>query len=50
MGFGSQSGQVIIRTQAVQGTFQADLPTSGIGLKPRIAVCAAKEVTGSDKC
>lgn len=35
MGFGSQSGQVIIRTQAVQGTFQADLPTAGIGLKLR---------------
>src|SRR3954451_20298780 len=33
--FSSQAGQVILRTQAVQGTFQADTPTAGVGIKLR---------------
>lgn len=35
MGYGSQSGQVLIRTQAVQGTYQADTATKGVGVKLR---------------
>lgn len=35
MGFSSQSGQVILRTQAVQGTYQADTGTAGIAMKLR---------------
>jgi len=35
MGYGSQSGHVIIRTQAVAGTYQADTGTAGLGLKLR---------------
>lgn len=35
MGFGSQSGQVIVRTQEVKGTYQADIATKGVGLKLR---------------
>jgi hypothetical protein len=35
MGFSSQSGQVILRSQAVQGTFQADTGTAGVGVKLR---------------
>lgn len=35
MGYGSQSGQVILRTQATQGTFPADFATNGVGLKLR---------------
>lgn len=35
MGFGSQSGQVIIRTQAVKGTYQADTGAQGVGIKLR---------------
>ena len=30
MGFSSQSGQVILRSQAVQGTYQADTGTAGV--------------------
>jgi hypothetical protein len=33
--FSSQAGQVILRTQAVQGTFQADTSTAGVGIKLR---------------
>jgi hypothetical protein len=35
MGFSSQAGQMILRTQAVQGTYQADTGTSGVALKIR---------------
>lgn len=35
MGFSSQSGQVIFRSQAVQGTYQADTGTAGVGVKLR---------------
>lgn len=35
MGFSSQSGQVILRSQAVQGTYQADTGTAGVGVKIR---------------
>lgn len=35
MGFSSQSGQVILRTQAAQGTYQADTGTAGIAMKLR---------------
>lgn len=35
MGYSSQSGQVIARSQAVQGTFQADTGTAGVGIKLR---------------
>lgn len=31
MGYSSQSGQVILRSQAVQGTYQADTGTLGVG-------------------
>lgn len=31
MGFSSQSGQVILRSQAVAGTYQADTGTTGVG-------------------
>lgn len=34
-GYSSQSGQVILRTQAVQGTYQADTGTAGVGVKLR---------------
>ena len=33
MGFTSQAGQVIVRSQAVLGTFQADTATAGVGVK-----------------
>lgn len=32
MGFASQSGQVLLRSQAVQGTYQADTGTVGVGV------------------
>ena len=32
MGFSSQAGQVIFRTQAVQGTYQADTATAGVSM------------------
>lgn len=35
MGFSSQAGQVILRTQAVAGTYQADTGTAGVGIKLR---------------
>lgn len=35
MGFSSQSGQVILRSQAVAGTYQADTGTAGVGVKLR---------------
>jgi hypothetical protein len=35
MGFSSQSGQVIFRTQTVQGTYNADTGTSGTAMKTR---------------
>ena len=35
MGFSSQSGQVILRSQAVAGTYQADTGTTGVGVKLR---------------
>lgn len=33
MGFSSQGGQVVFRTQAVQGTYQADTSTAGVSMK-----------------
>lgn len=35
MGYSSQAGQVVLRTQAVQGTYQADTPTAGVSIKLR---------------
>lgn len=35
MGFSSQGGQVVLRTQAVQGTYQADTPTVGVSMRLR---------------
>lgn len=35
MGFSSQVGQVLFRTQAVQGTYQADTGTAGVSAKLR---------------
>jgi hypothetical protein len=35
MGYSSQAGQVLLRTQAVQGTYQADTGTAGVGIKLR---------------
>lgn len=35
MGFSSQAGHVILRTQAVAGTYQADTGTAGVGIKLR---------------
>lgn len=35
MGFSSQAGQVLLRTQAVQGTYQADTGTAGVAIKLR---------------
>lgn len=35
MGFSSQSGQVILRSQAVQGVYQSDTGTAGVGIKLR---------------
>jgi hypothetical protein len=35
MGFSSQAGQVILRSQAVAGTYQADTGTAGVGIKLR---------------
>lgn len=35
MGHSSQSGQVILRTQAVAGVFQADTATAGVAMKTR---------------
>src|SRR6478736_4384589 len=32
MGFSSQSGQVILRSQTVQGTYNADTGTAGVGV------------------
>lgn len=34
-GFSSQAGQVILRTQTVQGTYNADTGTAGVGIKLR---------------
>lgn len=35
MGFTSQAGQVILRSQAVQGTYQSDTSTAGVSVKLR---------------
>jgi hypothetical protein len=35
MGFSSQGGQVVFRSQAVQGVFQADTATAGVSMKLR---------------
>jgi hypothetical protein len=35
MGFSSQAGQVILRTQTVAGTYNADTGTAGVGIKLR---------------
>ena len=40
MGFSSQAGQVILRSQAVAGTYQADTGTSGVGIKLRSGALA----------
>lgn len=39
--FSSQAGQVILRTQSVQGTLAADLATAGVGIKLRSGALAA---------
>jgi len=33
MGYGSQAGQLLLRTQAVQGTLMADIGTAGVGMR-----------------
>jgi hypothetical protein len=33
MGYSSQAGQVLLRTQTVQGTYNADTGTAGVGIK-----------------
>jgi hypothetical protein len=35
MGYASQTGQVILRTQTAQGTYNADVGTAGVGVKLR---------------
>src|SRR4051812_25092640 len=35
MGFSSQAGHVILKTQATPGTFDTDTPTDGVGIKLR---------------
>src|SRR3954465_12474575 len=35
MGFSSQGGQIVLRSQAVQGTYQADTPTAGVSIRLR---------------
>lgn len=35
MGYTSQAGQVLLRSQAVQGTYQADITTAGVSVKLR---------------
>jgi hypothetical protein len=35
MGFSSQGGQVVFRSQAVQGTYQADTSTAGVSMRLR---------------
>lgn len=35
MGFSSQAGQVVFRTQSVQGTYNADTPTAGVSMRLR---------------
>jgi hypothetical protein len=35
MGFSSQSGQLILRTQTAQGTYNADVATGGVAMKTR---------------
>ena len=35
MGYSSQAGQLILRSQAVQGVYQADTGTAGVGMKLR---------------
>jgi hypothetical protein len=40
MGFSSQAGQVVIRSQAVNGTYQADTGTAGKGIKLRSGALA----------
>jgi hypothetical protein len=35
MGFSSQAGQVIVRTQTVQGTYNVDTGTAGVGIRLR---------------
>lgn len=41
MGFSSQAGQVIFRTQAVAGTYQADTGTAGVSAKLRSGALSA---------
>jgi hypothetical protein len=40
MGYNSQSGQIIMRTQTVQGTYNADTGTAGVGVKLRSGALA----------
>jgi len=40
MGFSSQAGHVILRTQAVAGTFQADITTLGVAMKTKTGALA----------
>lgn len=41
MGFSSQAGHVILRTQAVAGTYQADITTAGVAMKTKTGALAA---------
>lgn len=40
MGFSSQAGQVILRSQTAQGTYNADTGTAGIGVRLRSGILA----------
>lgn len=35
MGFSSQAGQLVLRTQTIQGTYNADTPTAGVSIRTR---------------
>lgn len=41
MGFSSQSGQLLLRTQAAQGTYQADITTLGLAIRTRSGALSA---------
>lgn len=41
MGYSSQSGQVILRSQTIDGTYEADTGTAGVGIKLRSGALGA---------
>jgi hypothetical protein len=40
MGYSSQAGQVILRSQTAQGTYNADVGTAGVGMRTRSGILA----------